>query len=313
MPLLRRGPLLTSDGSHLRPEMNELWSYRLGAPAVRMLPRIFSYWVALRIADQAFKRDHRGRAAVLGNLRQIFANRGVSLGEETLEGFARKTYQYFGKNIVDFFRYSHLSKRDVRRLVSLEQEEHLRTAYERGRGVIALSAHFGNWEIGGAVVATLGYPISAVVLPQRIDKVNRLYQEQRRRHGLNVIPLGRSPKSIINVLKKGECVALVADRDFSQSGRKHTFFGKPARLPRGPAWLAMKTGAAIVPCFVPRLVDDTFLFRFHPPILGDVEGSEEKVQEKICTVLEQEIAGQPNQWFVFEPFWEDGDDPAANE
>lgn len=284
--------------------MNLLWLYRVCVPLGRLLPRRFSYWVALRAADVCYRKDHRGREGVLANLRRIFEARGTRVTEETLGGFVRKTYQYFGKNIVDFFHYSGLTRDDLGRLVNLEHAERIEACLAGGKGVIAVSAHFGCWELGGSVVAALGHTMNAVVMPQQGEKINTLFQEQRKRLGMNVIQLGRSPRRMIECLERNEVVALVADRDFTNSAKPTTFFGATALMPRGPAWLSLKTGAPILPIFVVRLVDDTFLFRVHEPILPKEEGCLESIQARICAALEKEIAGHPNQWFVFHDFWD---------
>jgi KDO2-lipid IV(A) lauroyltransferase len=166
-----------------------------------------------------------------------------------------------------------------------------------------VTAHFGNWELGAAVITSMGYTLSAVVLPQRLEKLNRLFQQQRRRHGLRVIPLGRSAIGLVHCLRRAEAVALLADRDFTESGQPVPFFGKPARMPPGAAWLSARTGAPILPIFVPRLVDDSFLLRFHPPIWPDQAGSREVIQARIVNALEEEIGINPYQWFIFRDYW----------
>jgi len=283
--------------------VNELWAYRIGVPLVRLLPRKLVYWCGLRIADRYFYRDHQGRSAVLSNLTHIFRSRGVTPSHEILEGLARKTYQYFGKNIVDFFRLSDMTSEQIRNMVSIEHEEYLRQTYEKGRGVILVSGHLGNWELGGSVLAAMGYPVSVVYLPQRLEKLNRLYEKHRKRHGVKVIPLGRSAWGIIQCLKQGETVALMGDRDFTASGWEAELFGKTTTMPRGPARLSVLTGAPVLPCYLLRMVDDTFLFRMHPPIWPDVDKSPESVQRKICRSLEREIGENPHQWFIFQDYW----------
>ena len=110
--------------------------------------------------------------------------------------------------------------------------------------------------------------------------------------------------SVSACLKRNELVVLLADLDFShQGGRRVPFFGKPARLPRGPAVLAKRSGAPILPAFVLRQTDDTFCFRAYPPILPDRSQSVDDIQARICAVLEAVIGDHPDQWFAFEPLW----------
>lgn len=283
--------------------MSGYWVFRLICALSRALPERTAYWVGLRIADALYRRDRKGREAVQVNLRQIFKARGIVPAEGVLNGFARKTFQYFGKYLVDFFRFARLTPEQIRARVSLEHIEYMDQCMALGRGVVMVTAHFGNWELGGAVLAGLGYPMNAVVLPQPKENVNRLFQEQRAARGLKVILMGRSPFQLLRCLKNKEALALLADRDFSGHGEPAMFFGRPVRMPVGPAWLACRTGAPVLVGFLIRQVDDTYLLRFYPPILPQEETGQEAVRDKINRILEKEIAERPYQWYMFESFW----------
>ncbi len=285
------------------------WQYRAAAVISRTLPLPMAYWVGLRIADRYFVHDHAARRAVLANQRRIHAARGMDMTPTAAVGVVRKTFQYFGKYMVDFFRYTRLAPRDVDRMVSIEHREYIDQARARGRGVIFLTAHLGNWELGAAVMAALGYPLNVVFMPERMRKVDELFRNQRRRRGMEPLPLGHAAGRILRTLKDGGMVALLGDRDFTRREDRIPFFGHPARIPRGPAWLACRTGAPIVPGFLLRQVDDTFLLRFHPPLEPGGPGSSEDLRARACRALEKEIGENPHQWFVFEDFWAAGDAP----
>jgi KDO2-lipid IV(A) lauroyltransferase len=280
-----------------------VWLYRLAAVCSRHLPRRFSYWLGLRIADLYYWRRVTARQAVMNNLRRIFAARGVTPAAAALPGFARKTFQHFGKYLVDFFRFAQLTEGELRKFVNLENVEALREAAARGKGVLVVTAHLGNWEVGGAVIAALGYRLNAVALPQSSQKLDRLFNEQRASRGIHVLPLGHAAFGIVRCLKRGEIVALLGDRNFTHQSERYDFFGAPAPLPRGPAWLAAQTGAPLVPSFLLRQEDDTFLLRCHPPIYPEVAGSEDAIRAAWIATLEKEIAAAPWQWFIFDDFW----------
>jgi KDO2-lipid IV(A) lauroyltransferase len=281
----------------------QVWLYRLAAVLSRRLPRRFGYWCGLRIADFYYWRRTAERTAVISNLRRIYAARGITLAETALPGLARKTFQHFGKYLVDFFRFARLTEAELRQYVTLENVEALRAAAARGKGVLVVTAHLGNWEVGGAVIAALGYRLNAVALPQPSRRLDRLFNQQRASRGIRVLPLGRAALGIVRCLQRGELVALLGDRNFDHHPGRYQFFGAPAPLPRGPAWLAMRTGAPLVPTFLLRQEDDTFLLRCHPPIYPDVAGSETAVRTAWLAALEKEIASAPWQWFIFKDFW----------
>ena len=293
--------------------MNEYLSYRLAAILCRLFPEKLAYWFGLRIADIFYARNHVGREGIISNLKRIYAARGVVPAEATLTGLSRKTFQYFGKYLIDFFRYARLTPEEVHQRVCLEHLDYLEQCVALKRGVLVLTAHFGNWELGGAAVTALGYKVNALVLPARLEKLNQMFQKQRAKRGVNLIPVNRSAVlSMIRCLKNGEIVAVLGDRDFTDKNDRIEFFGEPARIPRGPAWLSMKSGAPILPAFLMRQVDDTFLLRFHPPIFPEREGSVEAIRSKICRALEKEIGEQPYQWFIFDDFWANNVQPTKS-
>lgn len=283
--------------------MSSYVSYRLAAFLSRHLPGRTAYWIGLRVADLYYRLSRGDREAVMANLRQIYAWRGITPADHNIAGMARKTFQYFGKYLVDFFRFSRLTADDVRRLVSIEHPEYVEEALRRGRGAIVVTAHFGNWELGGAVLIALGHPVNAVVMPQRMKRLEDLLRGQRERRGMNLLPVGSSALGLIRGLRRGEIVALLADRDFTHHADRYEFFGRPACLPRGAAWLALKTGAPIVPAFLLRQEDDTFLLRLHRPIVPEENDGQDGIMARIRDILQAEIGERPYQWFIFRDFW----------
>lgn len=278
-------------------------AYRVAAALACGLPRRQAYWVGLRIADAYYYFDAPARRAVTANLERIYRWRGIAPARETLRGMTRKTFQYFGKYLVDFFRLAHLDRAEVDRQVSIEHGERLAEAFARGRGVVLVTAHLGNWELGGAVLCALGYPVSAVVAPERLPRLERLLSRQRERRGVRTVQVGKSARTLLRRLRAGECVALLADRDFSREQRELELFGMPVHLPRGAAWLAHRAGAPVLPVFLLRQEDDTYLLRVHAPIDPSSAGGVDETHARIRDALQAEIAAHPHQWFVFHDFW----------
>lgn len=279
------------------------WVYRLAAGLVRLLPLQVAYWLGLRICDAMFFLNHRGRRAVRDNLRVVFEHQGILPSRHILDGCARKTFQYFGKYLADFIRFKKLTAEGVRKNVSLQGLEHLEAIRDSKRGAILLTAHYGNWELGGAFIASMGIPIHAIVRPVPSPALERVFNFFRRQRGMKVIPLDHAGIGIAKVLKRGGVIALVGDRDFTGNGHPWKFFGRDALLPRGAAWFSHRTGVPIYVGFATRAPDDSFILRIHPPIDPVQAGSEEAIQEKIVALMEETIARDPCQWFIFDPFW----------
>jgi len=290
----------------------EFCAYWLAGFISRTIPRHFAYWIALRMSDLYFFRDRRAREAVMANLRQVAAFPGRYPTERELRPTTRTTVQLFGKYLADFFRFQRLSEADIRRLVVIEHPEYIEQAVRLDRGVVVVTAHLGNWEIGGAVIAGMGYAMNVVALRQSSERLNNFFQKHRRKRGMTVIPIGSSVKRMIAALRRKEFVALLADRDYSGQQQLSTLCGAPACLPRGAAWLGEKTGAVVLPGFVLRKEDDTFLMKLYPPIVPGPGITQDDIQRKIGEALEDGIGAYPHQWFMFEKVW-DGQSYGAHE
>jgi len=152
-----------------------------------------------------------------------------------------------------------------------------------------------------------------VALRQPSAKLNDFFQKHRRKRGMKVVPLGASVRRLVGALRNKEFVALLADRDYSEHRDFSLLCGIPACLPRGASWLAAKTGAVVLPCYVLRKEDDTFLMKLYPPIVPGPGMTQDDIQSKIRETLEDAISAYPHQWFMFQKVWDGhsyGDHPA---
>ena len=272
----------------------------------RLLPRRVGYGVARRIADVYVLLDRRGRECVISNLQRIHRHSGVNLSRRALRVLARENFLNFAKYLVDFFHFMHLSPERMNRLIDFGVvPQVLDDLLAKGKGVIVLSAHLGNWELGAAALAQRGYPFHAVALWQPDPKLNALYQSYRTRRQIRPIPFGRAARECIAVLRHNEIVAVVGDRDFTGARDTVEFFGQPARLPEGPAKLALATGAPILPTFMVRTADDKFTYALGEPIWADKKRDElPDVMRRIAQALERVISEHSEQWFLFHDLWD---------
>jgi KDO2-lipid IV(A) lauroyltransferase len=271
----------------------------------RVFPRRVGYAVGRRIADFYILFDRRGRQCVMSNLQHIHQYSGIRLSPRALRALARENFLNFAKYLVDFFHFLHISPGRMNRLIRFGNVmDILDELLARGRGVIVVTAHLGNWELGAAALAQRGYKFNAVALWQRDAKLNALYQSYRARRQIHPIPFGRAARHCIAALRRNEIVALVGDRDFTASRETVEFFGRPARLPSGPAKLALATGAPLLPVFMVRLPDETFAYIVEEPIWID-RGREDLVDamRRVATALECVIAQYSEQWFLFHDLW----------
>ena len=270
-----------------------------------LFPRKVSYGLARRLADLYVLLDRRGREAVMSNLRRIHQHNGVSLSDRALRAVARENFLNFAKYLVDFFKFLRPRRDVLDRVVHYgNAPEMFDTLLAHGKGIITITAHLGNWELGASAMAARGYKLNVVALWVPDRKVNELYQRQRLARRLNPIPQGRAARGCIAALRRNEIVALVGDRDFTAARATTEFFGAPARLPHGPAKLALATGSPLLPMFMLRQPDDTFAYIIEEPIWADKSrDSVETVMHQVSGALERVISRYSEQWFLFHDLW----------
>lgn len=267
------------------------------------LPLKVSYTIASIVADLYYYLSSRDRNAVINNLRIIT---GGNSDEASLRKMAKEVFRNFAKYLVDFFRFSKINENYICKFVKIEGLDNIKYALARGKGVIVLSAHIGNWELGGSVMSLSGYPLSAVALTHQDKKVNEFFTKQRLMGRVRPIKIGISLRSCYEILRGNGLLALLGDRDFTKNGIRVKFFGKKICIPRGPSAFSSKIGSAIVPSFMVREPDDTFRLCIEKPIFpSGNNGGEEllAMAEKYVPILESYIRKYPTQWFMFKDMW----------
>jgi len=242
--------------------------------------------------------------------KNLAENLKVVLGKDDkrlIRRYTRSIFRNFAKYLADFFRFPMLTREYIMSHITLEGKEKLDKALSEGKGVIAMTAHLGNWELGGAVVASLGYPVFAIVLDHKDKRINDFFIRQRSITNVSVIQIGAQLKNCFKVLRQNKLLAIVGDRVFSNYGIKSNFFGHPTMLPKGPAFFSLKTGAPIVPIIVVRTDDDNFKIIFGSPIravkTGDMEADIKNMVDRYALVLEKYIKMFPDQWYAFQKVW----------
>ena len=278
--------------------------YKIGIFIALHTPLRIAYAISVFISTIFRLFSKRDRIAVKENLRVIFPG----YDEKTIDHTAKKIFHNFGKYLVDFFRFSIIDKDYINKYIKVNGVEHLEEALSLNKGAILASAHLGNWELGAAVVAGLGFPIDVVALNHDDEEINNFFISQRKSQGVGVIPVGMAVRRCFKALSENRSIALVSDRDYYDNGLKLEFFGKKTIIPKGPALFSRRCGSPIVPVLMVRNTDDTFTLNIRKPII--VEHTEDEYADlmrttaKIVKVLEEEILQYPSQWYVFRRFWE---------
>jgi len=218
---------------------------------------------------------------------------------------------------VDFLHFATRPAQEAARLVeSVVGFQRILDARERGRGVMLLTAHLGNWEIGGLMLAEIGQPIHVVLVPDIFPGVERTRRRLHRESGVVEIPIDRSALptlSVVRALAGNAIVGMQGDRDFNNTGIAVPFFGRDAFFPRGPFAVAMSTGAAVLPAFIVRVPDGRYRAIVEKPLEiergGDRGAALRGNVERYVAVLERYVREYPDQWYCFYPFWDDPSRP----
>jgi lauroyl/myristoyl acyltransferase len=279
--------------------------YRFGQFIALSLPLKLAYRIAIIFSDIHYLFADKDRARSYANLKTIFPDKS----DKEIRRIRLGMFRNFAKYLVDFFRFGNVDEEYIKKNVTLVNINYFDQVLSRGKGCIILSAHLGNWELGGITVPLLGYPTAAVALQHKHKKVNDFFVSQRENKGLKVIPLGKAVKQCLNVIASNQIIALVGDRDFTEKGIIINLFGKPTIFPEGPAVFHLKTQAPIVPIFMLRNPDDTFTLRLEKPIEFTPTGDKNKDLKDLISlyklIFEDYIRKYPDQWYMFRQFWVD--------
>lgn len=246
------------------------------------------------------------RQVVAQNLSQVFPNEPGKVKEIT-----RRTFANFARSLADYCRAGNQSPGQLEDLFErLKGVEHLNAALKQGKGVILVTAHLGNWELGGLFFALKGYRLNAITLEEHLDQLTEMREQYRTVHGIRTIRIGSSPFSFIDVmaaLRRNEIVAMLIERPYASASVEVEFFGRPALFSNGPVMLALGTGAVILPGFVYSNTDGRYCGEILDPIPLDLirehATSVRHNTQKIARVFESVIREHPDQWYNFVPLW----------
>ena len=250
-------------------------------------------------------------------LRAARRNLGVILGEpEGAPEVRRLAFEMVVSHFrawVDFLHFATRPPEDAARLVAgVVGYSRIVEGRLAGKGVLLLTAHLGNWEVGGLMLAQVNQPIHVVLVPDIFPGVER---ERRRLHaqsGVTEIRVDRSfvpTLSVLRALGENGIVAMQGDRDFDNTGIAVPFFGREAFFPRGPFRVAMASGAVVLPAFIVGLPDGRYRAIVEEPLAIATEGDRDEALRKnvlaYVSILERYVRQYPEQWYCFYPFWDD--------
>lgn len=279
-------------------------AYTAGWTMIRRTPERAGRAVFQRLADRSWRAHDESTRGLERNLRRLV---GPGATDAQLRALSRAGMRSYMRYYYEMFRLPAMSEEYVlgrTRATGIEVlEKHVRS----GRGVVAALPHMGNWDHAGAWIALRGTPLTTVAQRLRPESLFQRFTAYRESLGMEVLPLTGGSGTVGTLarrLRGGGLVCLLADRDISGTGLEVDFFGERARVPAGPAALALNTGAALMP--VSLWYDGPhWNIRVHDeiPVAGGATRAErvQATTQELVRVFEGAIAEHPEDWHMLQP------------
>ena len=231
------------------------------------------------------------------------------LSDRHIRRAVQKSYESYARYYIETFRLPLLNAKQIQSGVSIEGFEHIESGLQLGKGVILALPHLGGWEWSGRWLIQRGHRLNAVVEKLESPQLFEMFLQLRKKYGVQVIPLDDSAGvAVQQALARNEIVALLSDRDIQGTGIEVEFFGERTTIPTGPAFFALRTGAALVPLatyFSKRLDGHETIVRPALEVrrLATLREDLQRISQDLAYELELLIRRDPAQWHLFQPNW----------
>jgi KDO2-lipid IV(A) lauroyltransferase len=286
-----------------------IWlAIEIGRLLVRILPRQFLLSVSAGAAYLGFYlfRSFRKRST-----RNLSFALGEQLDPPEIGAMVRRSLKNFFRDFVELGFAFESSTEQIRAEIPIRGREHLEAALAKGKGAIALSAHLGNFLLVGTRLAAEGFSTYVLINPPRNNRLARLRADYRMKIGQRTIharPRREAFRELVQVLRRNEVAVVIADEYRSASGIDVPFFGRPVLARRGPATLALRTGAALVPIYLIRERSGKLTLMIEPEIelfrSGMIQADVKENTLRITQRLERTVRSYPDQWNWMNVHWQ---------
>jgi lauroyl/myristoyl acyltransferase len=277
---------------------------------VRMFPRQLSYALGHTGTWLAWHGMKDTRKAIAANLAAVFPDES----EQALEARALHTLRSYARDTIDFLRALSAAAPTTEDLFDFKAE--YRKVFTdlgaRGRGIILVTGHYGNWEVGSLLIRrTLDMPLTIVAMAEASPHVNRIRRELRDSLGADTLEVRQSLETALQIRRRladNHIVAMLIDRHYGRDRVEVTLFGRRAWFLRTPLLMAHATGAPVLPCFVERLGHGRFAPVPGTPIFVATDRPrDEAIQiaaQQVADALATRIRQRPELWYHFYRYWD---------
>lgn len=284
------------------------WAYRGLEQAALMLPEAIGRRAFTALGSLACRRAVRLRATVAANQARVL---GFAPDDARVARATREAFELYARYWYDTFRLRVLPAARLHPRVELRGLEHFDAALAAGKGCLGVLPHCGNWDVAGRVLVLRGYRVAVVAENLRPARLAALFRHHRERLGMRVFVLDDDAavaEGLARLLADNWIVALVADRDLTGRGVAVEMFGAARRVPAGPAWLSLTTGAPLVAGAVYTTAAGWRIDVGAPlasPASGDLAVDVCALTRAMAAAFERAIAIRPPDWHLFQPAWDD--------
>jgi KDO2-lipid IV(A) lauroyltransferase len=269
-----------------------------------LIPRKMAFKLGNLIGQILFLADRKHRKIAIDNLTRSF---GHEKSSHEIKILVRRVFKNLGQIVFEIGWSLMLDRKDFQKHFKINGLSNYRNAYEKGKGVLLLTAHMGNWELLSIVIAMAGYPVSVLYRPLDFSPLDRFFAMVRGRFGTELIPSAQSMRRILRSLKHGKVVGMLMDQNVDwPEGVFVDFFGHRACTNKGMALLARRTEAPVVPVFLVREKSGFRAeFGLEIPLIKteDIRKDLEANTQQYNRVIEGFIRQHPDQWFWVHQRW----------
>jgi lauroyl/myristoyl acyltransferase len=240
---------------------------------------------------------------------------GRSPHDPEVQRLGKLSFRNFARYLYDFLAMPHRSIDQIDQIVALHLDDHFHQARALGKGMIFVSAHFGNMDYTAIAVAKHTCPLTVVADPIKPKQLMDQLVKYRGQKGLNMVYLAKAPRAILTALKHNEAVGFLVDVGCRREGGiPVTFFGRRTMFPTGPALLALRTGAPVVVGYT--VVNGAHMDAYsYPPIFatktGDKDADARRCSQMIASHFEDFLRRHPEQWYIYRQMWGPDSDSGA--
>ncbi len=263
-----------------------------------------------------YRRLKREREKAERNFTLAFGNEYTARQKSEI---LRRSFENLGKSLIEVLKFRQISSSNIDQFVTLEGEENLKKAFSKQKGIVFVTAHFGNWELMGITLAIKGYRTHVIAAPLYDSRLDRIMNRFRLIHGVETITRGgeKGARKILSALKNNQILGLLIDQDIDAEGVFVDFFNRQAFTPSGAATLALKSGAAVILGFIHRELDNRHRIIFSGPVelirRGELAQDIQDNTALFTKAIEENIRKHPDQWVWMHNRWQTRDPSAVHE